>query len=95
MNSLEKLIYMADQIARNLSQVTDGTSEAAVADHIAKYWDPHMKAMIFRHVEQGGEGLSPTSLGALRQLMEHGAPPPQTRATTFSGVDGVGRSDAG
>jgi len=94
-NSLDKLIYMANQIARNLSPVADGANEAAVADHIAKFWDPHMKAMIFRHVEQGGEGLSPTSLGALRQLRDEGAPPPQTRATKFSSVDGAGRSDAG
>ena len=95
MNSLDKLVYMVNQIARNLSSVTDGANEAAVADHIAKYWDPHMKAMMFDHVERGGEGLSPTSLGAVRQLMDEGAPPPQTRATKFSGVDGVGRSDAG
>ena len=65
MNSLQKLIYMANQIARNMA----GHDEAeAVATHIHDFWDPRMKAMIFAHLEASGEGLDPVAHDALSQL---------------------------
>jgi formate dehydrogenase subunit delta len=67
-NSLDRLIYMANQIGRNLA--TEHDPAAAVADHIARFWDPRMKAMIVDHLDRGGAGLDPLSVAALRRLRE-------------------------
>ena len=91
MTSLERLIYMANQIARNLATQSVDSSALAVADHVAQFWDPRMKAMLLAHLNGGGEGLSPIAHAALSELALHGAPPSQTRATEFK----TGNSDAG
>ena len=65
MNSVERLVYMANQIARNLA--TDADPVAATARHIQLYWDPRMKGLIF---ENGGEGLSPHAAAAISKLAE-------------------------
>lgn len=44
---IARLRYMADQIARNLAAEGHDEAIAATADHIAKFWDPRMKAAIF------------------------------------------------
>ena len=95
MTSLEKLIYMANQIARNFATMNDVDAAKAVADHIAKYWDPRMKMMIFEYADEGDEELSEVAKQAIDELREHGAPPPQTRATEFNAVDEGDGSDAG
>ena len=61
MNSVERLVHMANQIATNLA--TDAAPVAAVADHIQQFWDPRMKKMIFAH---GTAGLSPVAAAASR-----------------------------
>lgn len=68
MNSLEKLIYMANQIARNFAVMGEAEAISAVATHIHDFWDPRMKAMIFAHLDSGGEGLDPVAREALTQL---------------------------
>jgi formate dehydrogenase subunit delta len=65
MNTVERLVYMANQIATNLA--TDDTPVAAVADHIQQFWDPRMKRLIFAH---GTEGLSPVAAAAIRKLAD-------------------------
>ena len=92
-HTLDRLIYMANQIARNLTFQHD--PEAAVADHIDKFWDPRMKALIFDHLTVGGAGLDPIAAGALRKLKQVGAPEPQSQATVFNAVYEAGGSDAG
>jgi formate dehydrogenase subunit delta len=59
----QRLIYMANQIARNLA--TDADPAAATAEHIRLFWDPRMKAAIAAHVAAGGEGLDPVVRDAL------------------------------
>ena len=44
MNTTDKLVMMANQIAANLMHEPDPA--AAVAEHILHYWDPRMRAMI-------------------------------------------------
>ena len=69
MNTVERLVYMANQIATNLA--TDADPVAAIANHIQLYWDPRMKSLIF---DNGGEGLSPAAGAAIHRLAEaHGA----------------------
>lgn len=43
---IERLRYMADQIARNFVVLGEGEAIAATADHISKFWDPRMKTQI-------------------------------------------------
>ena len=62
-SSLDHLIRMANQIARNLQHEPDPA--AATAEHIQLYWDPRMKQMIFDH---GAQGLSDTAAAAISAL---------------------------
>ncbi len=61
--SLEHLVRMANQIARNLEHEPDPA--AATAEHIQLYWDPRMKLMIF---ENGAAGLSEIAAAAISAL---------------------------
>ena len=63
MNSTERLVHMANQIATNLA--TEDAPVAAVAEHIQLFWDPRMKEMIFAH---GTDGLSPVAAAAISLL---------------------------
>jgi formate dehydrogenase subunit delta len=65
MNTVERLILMANQIATNLA--TDDAPVAAVADHIQQFWDPRMKRLIFVH---GTDGLSPVAAAAIGRLAD-------------------------
>ena len=95
MNSLERLVYMANQIARNFAIMGADPAAAATADHIASFWDPRMKALVFDRLAAGGEGLEPIAHAALTLLHEHGAPGSQTRATEFNVAGESGHADAG
>jgi len=92
MTPAERLVYMANQIARNLAAQGDDVAALAVADHIAAFWDPRMKAQIFA---MDGAGLEPIAARAVALLRDRGAPPPQTAATQFASPQGAGSSDAG
>lgn len=65
MNSTERLVHMANQIATNLA--TEDAPVAAVAEHIQLFWDPRMKEMIFAH---GTDGLSPVAAAAISLLAD-------------------------
>lgn len=74
MSNLERLVYMANQIARNFAALGDDVAAKATADHIASFWDPRMKAQIFTYLEGGGTGLSPTGRAAVEFLHDKGRP---------------------
>lgn len=95
MSNQDRLVYMANQIARNLATLGEDGATKAVADHIARFWDPRMRAQIFALQDQRVAALSPIAGRAITLLRHAGAPPPQTGATEFNSVDGVGHSDAG
>jgi NADH-dependant formate dehydrogenase delta subunit FdsD len=65
MNTVERLVYMANQIALNL--VTDDDPVAAVAEHLRLFWDPRMKRLILGH---DTAGLSPIAADAIERLRE-------------------------
>ena len=71
MSTEERLVYMANQIARNFAASGDGAA-AATADHIAKFWDPRMRGRILAADPQQ-LGLSEIAAGAFRLLRERGA----------------------
>ncbi len=95
MNSLERLVYMANQIARNFATMGMDDAAAATADHIASFWDPRMRAMILDRLNAGGEGMQPIARAAITMLRDTGAPAHQTRATEFNAADESGHADAG
>lgn len=67
MNSIEKLVMMANQIAANLTH--DDDPAAATAEHIRLFWDSRMKQMLEAH---GRDGLSPIAASALALLEQPG-----------------------
>ncbi len=91
MNGQERLIYMANQIARNFGAMQHEHAVAAVADHIQMFWDPRMKAKVFAD----GAGLVPVAAAAIDMLKAGVDPGHQTQATEFNAVDESGGSDAG
>jgi formate dehydrogenase subunit delta len=66
--SLDKLVYMANQIGKFFASQGPEQAVAGTADHIRKFWDPRMRAAIFAHLETGGAGLNPTVRAAIEQL---------------------------
>jgi formate dehydrogenase subunit delta len=67
MSNLERLVYMANQIARNFEALGHDQAIKATADHIASFWDPRMKAKIVACLESGAD-LSPTARAAIATL---------------------------
>jgi formate dehydrogenase subunit delta len=67
-SSLERLVYMANQIGRYFSAQPREDAAAGVADHLARFWDPRMRAMIREHLRAGGAGLDPAVRDAVARL---------------------------
>lgn len=63
MNTIDRLVMMANQIAANLVHEADPV--AATAEHICLFWDPRMKRMI---AENGAAGLTPAAAAAIALL---------------------------
>ncbi|MGO9786356.1 MAG: formate dehydrogenase subunit delta [Stellaceae bacterium] len=66
--SLDKLIYMANQIGKFFATQGPEQGAAGTADHIKKFWDPRMRATILAHLQAGGQGLDPVARAALERL---------------------------
>jgi formate dehydrogenase subunit delta len=62
---IERLRYMANQIARNLASQGEEAAIAATAQHIRDFWDPRMKAAI---LADDDTMLDPIAQGAIRLL---------------------------
>jgi formate dehydrogenase subunit delta len=67
-SSEERLVIMANQIARFFSAQKPDKAVAGVADHIAKFWDPRMRQMIRDRLPAGGAGLDPLAKAAIARL---------------------------
>lgn len=68
MSPTAKLVYMANQIARNLEVAGPDDAARQTAAHIVAFWDPRMKDMILRHLDAGGEGLSDIARTAIAEV---------------------------
>ncbi|MEZ5737773.1 MAG: formate dehydrogenase subunit delta [Novosphingobium sp.] len=62
---IERLRYMADQIARNFAAMGEEEAIAATADHIDKFWDPRMRAQL---LADDREAHSPVVAAAVARL---------------------------
>ncbi|MBO6540378.1 MAG: formate dehydrogenase subunit delta [Rhizobiaceae bacterium] len=68
MNTDQKLVYMANQIASFFKSMPEDEAQAGVAKHINDFWDPRMRRRLHRIVEAGGDGLSPLVLSAADEI---------------------------
>jgi formate dehydrogenase subunit delta len=64
----EKLVHMANQIARAFAVEGDVKAVVATADHLKLFWDPRMRREILAHLDAGGEGLDDVTRAALGLL---------------------------
>lgn len=65
---LDKLVRMANEIARNLRSQPGDQAVAATAEHLRSFWTPGMRASLVAHAAMGGEGLDPIALQAAHLL---------------------------
>ncbi len=65
----ERLVYMANQIARNFEIRGPAAAAAATADHIASFWDPRMKQGILDHLSANQGGLSAIAHAAILSMV--------------------------
>ena len=66
--SPDKLVYMANQIGKYFESQPGHDPAAGIADHLKKFWDPSMRRRIVAHAAEGGAGLDPVVLQAVRTL---------------------------
>ena len=96
--TLDKLVYMANQIAREFASQRPHDAVEATWDHLWHFWDPRMRSMILAHLQAGGAGLGEIAKAAVAKLAGDAEPAPVTKATEFNaphqGASGAG-SDAG
>ncbi|HXV01881.1 MAG TPA: formate dehydrogenase subunit delta [Caulobacteraceae bacterium] len=69
---VERLVYMANQIAGNFATRGPERAAAATAEHLRRYWDPGMKAKIFQRLDAGEAGLTATAAAAIRLVRKGG-----------------------
>ena len=72
MQQHDKLVMMANQIAKFFETQGETRAVPQIAQHIKDFWDPRMRRGILEHVASGGAGLDPLALAAIRKL--HPAP---------------------
>lgn len=95
MSNLDRLVYMANQIARNFEALGSDVAAAATGDHLLQFWDPRMKRQIIGQLDRPDTALTPTAQEAVR-IMQAGwlagaGSVPGVEAAT----DPQGASDAG
>jgi formate dehydrogenase subunit delta len=66
--SPDKLVYMANQIGKFFAGQGKEKAVPLIADHLAKFWDPRMRAAIVAHLDAGGNGLDPLAREAIKKL---------------------------
>lgn len=61
---LQKLVYMANQIARFMASKPQDQGVAGVVAHINDFWEPRMRRHLFQVLDAGGAGLDPLVIEA-------------------------------
>jgi len=60
----QDMVRMANQIAAFFNGSGPEVAVKDAAEHINKFWDPRMRAVLVAHLDKGGEGLDETILKA-------------------------------
>jgi formate dehydrogenase subunit delta len=68
MSTADRLVYMANQIARNLAAEGDERATDMVAEHIRSFWDPAMRRNIIKLARECPEALSPIAFAAVGRI---------------------------
>lgn len=66
--SPDKMVRMANQIAKFFASQPEAARVSGVANHINDFWEPRMRAALLAHIAAGGEGLDPLVIEAAAQL---------------------------
>jgi len=64
----DKLIYMANQIAKFMESKPHGEGVALLASHINDFWEPRMRRHLFAVLDTGGAGLRPLVIEAAAKI---------------------------
>ncbi|MFY9627987.1 MAG: formate dehydrogenase subunit delta [Methylocystis sp.] len=70
-STVDTLVKMANQIGDFFSAQKSTDKVAGIVDHIQKFWDPRMRANIIKHLAEGGAGLNPLVLEAIKRLAQN------------------------
>ena len=65
MNTVQRLVHMANQIAKNFAIEGEAVAAASTAKHITDFWNPRMKRLIIEH---GDTDLDPIAVAAVAML---------------------------
>lgn len=68
MSTEDRLIYMANQIARNLASEGAEKSVTMTHDHLRDFWDPAMRRRIIAIASLRPDDLSPIAAAAIRRM---------------------------
>lgn len=68
MSTADRLIYMANQIARNLASEGPERAIDMVTDHIRSFWDPLMRERIVALAEARPADFSPLAAAAVARI---------------------------
>ncbi|MGL6210394.1 MAG: formate dehydrogenase subunit delta [Paracoccaceae bacterium] len=63
--SADKLVYMANQIAKFMESKPHAEGVESLASHINDFWEPRMRTQFFALIDAGGAGLRPLVLEAV------------------------------
>ncbi|GHC25730.1 formate dehydrogenase [Gemmobacter lutimaris] len=66
--SHDKLITMANQIARFMESKPHAEGVTGLANHINDFWEPRMRRQLFELLDNGGDGFRPLVLEAATQI---------------------------
>ena len=94
MSTADRLIYMANQIARNFASLDDDRAAAAVRDHLVKFWDPRMKRRILDAARDQPDRFSPIVAAALASMPGRTSVD-QSGRTLSNGAHEAGRQTTG
>lgn len=62
--SADKLVYMANQIAKFMESKPHDEGVTLLASHVNDFWEPRMRRQFFDIIDAGGAGLRPLVLEA-------------------------------
>lgn len=66
--SPEKMVTMANQIARFFNSQPGDHAPREIAAHLRDYWEPRMRQQLVDYIARGGAGLDPSVEDASRLL---------------------------
>lgn len=94
MSNLDRLVYMANQIATNLRLEGDRAA-AATADHLIQFWDPRMKDQIIARAALPDNGLDRIAREAVALMARDRSAGTKPFLPVESAIEPRGGSDTG